>query len=383
MSRLPSHRAAMEALSREEPASFATDPSAVDPVPDEYASAEPRAKTTSYRMPLVRDQPVPRDGPTYVCVYNVSRSRRLPFLRYLLYKYPDGEMAFPSLPTGGGQRATDALYRTCCGVDAPSPAGFIVHRGATYVFYEYAGDVELTELPAKHKLWWALLTEICNERTVVTFPVQEAVYTVFYANPTLCLLWKNDDTPYPAPIALYYGDDRRAAAYAALFGVQQADPSALYGPFFYFSTFRRSVRYAGWEYVRATRRTGPNAQLFPAATGPPPLREHGAVVRLAVFLGTARETKVLLGQGVRAGDDSALRESLKDREGTWAKDYDSLYAGPMRNTAGALALWAAAGNAQPTFVLRNYGWQAPLSIHTLDSRELGVSWDNDAPYKIA
>jgi hypothetical protein len=382
MSRLPSNRAAMIALSKEDPSPGDDSPDG-GPLPDEYTGAEQLAKTTSYRMPLVRDQPVPRNGPTYVCVYTVSSGRRLPFLRYLLYKYPDGEMAFPALPSGGGQRATDALYQTCCGVEAPPPAGFIVHRGATYVFYEYTGDVELTVLPAKHKLWWALVTEICNERTVVTFPVQEAVYTVFYANPMLCFLWKNDDTPYPAPIALYYGDDRRAAAYAALFGVQQADPSALYGPFFYFSTFQRSVRYAGWEYVRAMRRTGPNAQLFLAATGAPPVRDHGAVVRLAVFLGTARETKVLLGHGVRANDDGALREALKDREGTWAKDHDSLYAGPVRTSGGELALWAAAGNAQPTVVLRNYGWQTPLSVHTLDSRDLGVSWDNDSHYKIA
>lgn len=381
MSSLPSHRASLEALSREEPDSIrGTTP---ESLPDMYTGMSQLTKSVSYRLPVVRDEPLPRDGPTYVCIYAISGLQRLPFLRYLLYKYPAGHMTFPALPNGGGRKATDALYRTCCGVDPPPPAGFLMHRGGTYVFYEYSGDVELTELPAKHKLWWSLITEICNERRVVTFPVDAAAYTVFYAYPVLCFLWKGNDTPYPAPIALYHGGDKRTAAYTALFGVQQSDPTALYGPYFYFSSFQRAVRFAGWEYVRSTRRTGPEAQLFLPATGAPRVREHGALVRLAVFIGTARETEVLLGQGIKPGDDAALREALKDREGAWAKDHESLYAGPVRDSSGDVALWAAAGNAQPTFVIRNYGWQAPLSVHEVDSRKLGISWENDAPYSIS
>ena len=313
-----------------------------------------------------------------MCIYNVTTSRRLPFLRYLLYKYDDGTMTFP---TATRREGAGAVYARCCGVPAPRPAGFIENRGATYIFYEYAGDIALAELPSKHRLWWALITEICNERKVITFPVDEAVYSLFYANQALCRLWREDGLAHPSPVALYYGDGIGSAAYTALFGVQQADPSALYGPYFYFSTFVRALRYAGWDYVRATRKSGTDAHKFPAATGPPPKRDDGAVVRLAVFLGDWRDTRVLLGHGAKNDED--LRESLKDREGAWAKTADSLYAGPVRDSTGKLSLWAAAGNAQPSYVVKNFRRQAPLSLHAIDRSTLGDGWDNDGDYAIA
>jgi len=332
----------------------------------------------AYRLPVDRDGSPPSSVVTYVCIYNVTTGRRMPFLRYMLYKYDDGTMTFPTAADSAG---ADAVYTRCCGAPAPRPAGFIAHRGATYMFYEYTGAIPLAELPSKHRLWWALITEMCNERMVITFPVDEAVYSLFYANQALCHLWRDDGVAHPSPVALYYGDSIKSAAYTALFGVQQADPSALYGPYFYFSTFVRAVRYAGWDYVRATRKSSADAHKFPAATGPPPKRDDGAVVRLAVFLGDWRDMRVLLGHGAKSDDD--LRESLVDREGMWAKTADSLYAGPVRDSAGKLSLWAAAGNAQPSYVVKNFRRQAPLSLHAIDDGALGEGWVNDGRYAIS
>ena len=39
----------------------------------------------------------------------------------------------------------------------------------------------------ENNLWWCLIDEICNHRTVLTFPVHKSVFNLFYSNPSYLL----------------------------------------------------------------------------------------------------------------------------------------------------------------------------------------------------
>jgi hypothetical protein len=395
----------------------------IDPVTAQHIAEETRpvldielsTRVTGarYEPNVVRDTPPPPGKIAYLCAYCVDVTPA-PYVRFLLYKYPgdDGHMAFPIIArdTKGGDALLEqggGLFERCCSQRARC-TGYVEHDDALYLLYHYSGAPSVQAMGSSHKLWWALMTEMCNENAVITYSVHPSVYRMFYEHPSLTRVTYADGRVATAPKALYYGAGVEDVAYAAVFGVQQADPSALFGPFYYYAPFQRAVRYAGWDYKRSSRKTSATKQEFLTATRAPDAIDHGGIVRYAVFTGNSETVKVVLahpGDPEDASESTAanlakhkdklehlskedigrLRRST-DRDANWASEYDALYAGPLRSAAGHVLTWAhvpvGSQNPLPIYVTKDFRQQTPMTTHTLDRSAVGETWSPTGTYSI-
>jgi hypothetical protein len=368
-----------------------------------------------YRLPLERDTTPPPCKIAFLCVFSVAVQPH-PYVQYLLYKYDgnDGMLAFPIVArnhTGGEELLAhaDSMYTKCCGLEASeAPAlGYIHHGDNVYIFYEYPRIIPLQTLPSSHRLWWALLDEICNHKKLLTFPVDSTVYRLFYENQALCRVLNSKDEIVPAPKTAYYGADASTLAYAAAMGIQQSDPTAPFGPFYYFNTFNRAVRFSIWDYARSSTQLGTGKQDIDRPGGPQERHTTGGVVRHAVFTGGPFETYIPLGHKGEANDQSdagkgrrthprvkdmssADKEKLArltDHNAAWVTSWSSVFSGAVRGEDGGDLKWTGVPKEKqshdPTIIVRDFSQQTALSVHYVDTEGIKHEWRNDNDYTIS
>lgn len=381
-------------------------------------TTESRITKPLYRLPVIKDRSPPACKYAFLCAYNIAL-KPSPFLRYLLFKYPGqhGKMAFPIIAKdhkGGDSLIQDAkkMYEKCCGTDdlfKITIDGFIEHDDCVYMFCRNPDTLIVQESKSTQELWWSLISEICNERKVVTFDVHESVYRMFYQNPTACRLHYADGAPVPIPIPLYYGSEKKNLAYATAFGVQQADPYAMFGPFYYFAPLNRAARFALWNYSRAPIRVGTAQQDIHQTRSrgsQEDIAKHkdGGVIRYAVFTGPTDAMRVVTGHPKDPIDSSAITEKRKprdsvlsendkaklsrvtDRNAAWAAQHDALYCGPVKSEKNEALLYhflpRDIQNTYPQYVIKDFRQQVALSTHMLDADQAGEVWTNTHNYQI-
>ena len=374
-----------------------------------------RRYDNEYHLPLERDTPPPSCKYAFLCVFSVTINPH-PYVQYLLYKSDgdEGLLTFPIVARDhkGGDKLLlleDDLYAKCCGqnISEASSLGYIHQGDNAYIFYEYPNTIPLQTLPSSHRLWWALLDEICNHKKLLTFPVDSTVYRLFYENKVLCRILNSKDEEIPAPKAAYYGADATTLAYAASLGVQQSDPKAPFGPFYYFNTFNRAVRYSMWEYARSSTQIGTNKQNLDIPGETPGKYALGGVVRHAVFLGGPSETYVPLGRKEEKRDDSeegkrrrghhriqdmsAVDRSklakLTDFDAAWVTSWSSVVSGAVKKEDGGNLIWSGVPESKqsydPVLIVRDFSQQTALSVHYISSKNVKTEWDNTTNYTIS
>ena len=368
-----------------------------------------------YRLPLERDTVPPPCKQAFLCVFSIDVNPQ-PYVQYLLYKYDgdDGLLTFPLVAQNhkGGDnllKLADALYAKCCGQDisTTSPLGFIQKDEQVYLFYEYSAPLPLQTIQSSHRLWWTLLDEICNHKKLLTFPVDSSVYQLFYEYQSLCEVMNSKNELVPAPKIAYYGAGATTLAYAAAIGVQQSDPKASFGPFYYFSTFNRSMRFSIWDYQRSSTQIGTQNQNLDRS-GKTPIRiGSGGVVRHAVFTGGPLETYVPLGNKREAIDESEVAKirrglprakdatesdkkklaRLTDHDAVWATSWSSVVSGTIKGENVDNLNWIGIPKERqsydPVTVVKDFTQQTPLSVHYVSSEGIKGGWRNDVFYTIS
>ena len=368
-----------------------------------------------YHLPLERDTAPPSCSRAFLCVFSVTVYPH-PYIQYLLYKYDgdDGLLTFPIVAKDhkGGDallNLSNSLYAKCCGLDSSiaSSLGYIQKGDDVYIFYEYQVRIPLQTLPSSHRLWWALLDEICNHKKLLTFPVDSTVYKLFYENIELTRVMNSNDEVVPAPKVAYYGANSTTLAYAAAIGVQQSDPRASFGPFYYFSTFNRSVRFSIWDYARSSTQIGTKKQNLNIPGKTPGKHDSGGVVRHAVFNGGPFETFVPLGRKSEEKDESESARKRRERPGveilskidrekitkltdhdaTWAASWSSVISGILRGEDGQNLNWIGVPEINqsndPIIVVRDFSQQTALSVHYVNDDKSKDGWQNNVVYTIS
>ena len=211
--------------------------------------------------------------------------------------------------------------------------------------------------------WWALIDEICNQRHIMNFPIHKDVTNIFLNNPLLIYLRSTNGENLEIPRVLYHGGSAQSIPFIFVFG-PKSSVTGKYGPYYYLGTYKKAVRFAGWTLDYKSYKE--NNLVIADENGK---FIKGGIVRYAVFLG---KLKVLLNhpQDVSTGDRE-FSSKLEDREGLWAKNYDSLYHGRVKINQNSSILW----RINPEFITKNFKQQIPLSFHYIDKSSLKVNWD--------
>lgn len=333
----------------------------------------------------------------YNVCYSICYDSKKPFLLYYLFKYPKSEtsssdlMIFPfksykhssskSLLTQSNELARSTFSRTIRSNLNDKSNGYIFDQenNNVFVFYNFEFSSTILRpnlLERKQQFWWCLVDELINYKKVLNFPVSKQVYNLLSLNENLIrLYYKNKETitKIEIPAVGFHGTYYEILPLIVSYGLK---PSTLYpmmGPFYYFGTFRKAVRYAGWTSTYKPRKIG--ERFIADRNG---LYEKGGIVRFALFLGEMKAfmnlpydkddkseryyNRIKLNPSDKEYEDLTLK--LHDHDGKWSEHYSSVYVGRSKLANGGLFM------KNPEFITRDFDQQHILSYHELDKTTL-------------
>jgi hypothetical protein len=314
-----------------------------------------------------------------VCPYFITTCKNRygvekPFIQYLLYKYPKEDkkignlLVFPFINVKTNvtvKTVANKLLKSIIKIKIV-PTGFIQTDDTVFVFYDLSAVDEYSTMPRAEQqwlklikesstLWWVLMDEICNHRKSLNFPIHKSVTTLFYKHPILIYL-KNKTKIIDIPIVAYYGNYYKFLPIVASLGQKPTTwPDLEFGPYFYFTSYIGSFRYAGWTTNYRQRKVydkevaNENGKLV-----------KGGIIRFALFM---KSTRVLLDT-----KNSKISKYIYNKN-EWSKNYNSLYLGRVPRINGSV--W----HMNPRYVVKTFGQKMPLSMHLVDMSSLKDTWD--------
>jgi len=305
------------------------------------------------------------------CIYRIitckNRSKPPhPFLQYLLYKYPQTEkgvsdlMVFPFIKYKSGAIKTIAKSTTKKLTNQDlTIKGFIENGEQLFLFFDLQEKESIPIQTVNYKnrdkqLWWAMIDEICNSREVINFPIHHSVYKIFYYNPALIYLM-NKEKRLPIPKVGYYGNYYKFIPIIAAIGSQNSIRGQLSNSdLFYFSTFRKAVRYATWSPLYKER-----IAYNKKVTDIDGKYNEGGVVRFALFI-----EKILVPK------DNSYEKlgKLLSKSSEWKERYDTLYFGSIDYDSTDLTI-------NPEYILTHPEQYISLSYHMMDMKTITPNWE--------
>lgn len=334
-----------------------------------------------------------------ICCYMVSTNGLKPYLRYLLYKYPKSSDDYSDLlvfPFFLYERTHHDIKEVCRdnvleyldNIGGPSSVDVVGYKKTDIgvcVFIELDNKVYESLNEIKHQtrgseLWLVLMKEILDVKNVINFPIHSSVTNFFLNNMSFIFLLDKDDRPYTLPLVAYHGNYYKVISFVAVFGLKKSSVFSSLGPYYYFGTYEKALRYAVWTQSH-TPMTVDGETITVNETGK---YKKGGIVRFALFPGN---TKVFLNRPDDPEDVSRLTQEkkvddpwisqtarLRDVDGKWAEKYNSVYQGVMILEDGRK------NQRGPHWVLRDYEQQTPLTYHYVDTKQFDDSLIKEPTY---
>lgn len=316
----------------------------------------------------------------FVCLYKINSNKEsLPFLQYLLYKYPKGineTFIFPFEKYTKNKKPfhiASKLAYSIVNKNQTTYKGFISNDYGHFFFFHYLDNsIELEIKNRNYELWWALIDEICNKQKIANFSIHKSVYQLFYNFNDLIYLTNDNNDKIEIPIVAYFGGSSQIISYVASIGMRLNAEKA-YGSYYYLGSYENSIKDAGWSpnnriiHYFNKPASNDNGKLF-----------NGGLIRYALFLGNCRT--ILYRQTdpfywyfkyLESGNfDDKIKKKADLAKGKWADKYDSLFISKIKykNIDGYY-------NINPIYIVKDFSQQIPLSIHSLDINTLKSNWD--------
>ncbi len=309
----------------------------------------------------------------HLCIFNIIESPKVPpFVLYLLNKDASTNILyFPHFTTTNNimdeaRNNIDKIFKDWSNL--PQHKGFLETKQNIYIFYEQKYQHVLEKINYNDIWWWGSIYEIVNSRMVLNFPVDKTVSSIFYKNPLLISLFKNNNR-LSIPYIGYLGGYYTYITFAAAFGIPKRPPTSNLGPYYYFGDYNSAGRWAIWSYTRKEQIID-NEIITANEYG---VYKQGGIARYA-FLG--HNMKYFLNREEDVEDDSKIsqdlakdnefyRETLKVRDvaGKWANNHDIAFI----DFSKYKKYGARRNNIQ--FAIRDFYQQVPLSYHYVDTSE--------------
>jgi hypothetical protein len=297
-----------------------------------------------------------------VCLYRINTGGMLPFVEYMMYRYPktlDRIILFPtyscanrSIKTALNDFKKKIIKDTSVSF---SIQGCLRHDNMSFIFVQIPSTKTTTavEDELSTQFIWATLSEIVNIRYIYGNPIHSSVTNLFCDNPSLTRLTTSNGDALENPVVLYDGARYEKIIYESVFGLAKATPYASLGPFYYLAPFEDALRYAT-KHPRGSPSYGEKIST-------------GGVLRCVVFIG---KLKVMLNKprdvpssyhdlvALKGSKDEKYIHSvryMRDNAGEWASKYDSVIAGRVPLKKGKLY------RKEPIVAIRAWNQQLAVS----------------------
>jgi hypothetical protein len=272
-----------------------------------------------------------------LCVYRINKHTHRPFLEFMLYKYDiDDTFYFPNFTYNASKynivEKANTLLENILGESRVTFKGRIVETDKMnnvssalinercILLFEYVetknNGFGVVYLSHADTLWWVTVSEIFNFRKILFYNISDTVIDVFLTYPGLIKLYHKTEL-LETPMVVFNGNNHNIAKYNAIFSLKKAPITSRYGPFYYFTDLKNSMRYAC--YNESTNKK----------------YEKGGLIRFIIFPGkmmffsihdkvdTSEMAKVIY------EDDPFEKNTgqFRDNDCKWTEQYNSAYNG--------------------------------------------------------
>ena len=310
----------------------------------------------------------------FFCCYQISiseRRKRKPFLQYMLWKYPKSKKEYSDLfifpyciPKNNNWKKCIKEFKTLLNKENSELKGFLLNKNGLFLFFK--DELAKNKLTIKYRnkqKWWGTISEICNHRHILKFPIHKSVSNLFFQNPKLIYLLDQNKHKIEVPHVGFYGTPANKMPMEAVLGSRKLR-SATQGPFYYYADLNVAFRYATWTaHYKTTNEHG-----MTVANNEGRYLSDGAILRLVLFLG---KTKVLLNHksDKTCCEKNTIFQNVLDTKGEWAENYDSVLVGraPLSNGFPFKQL--------PSIALRKFKQHTALSIHLVNKKTVPRTWN--------
>lgn len=301
------------------------------------------------------------------CVYRIINCKNregvpIPFIQYLLYKYPDklsNQIVFPFVKyTKTNILKMSKKYIKSITDQDLKCKGFVENNKNVYLFFNISEvpDFSIQTISLKNRtsvFWWALLDEICNHKSILNIPIHKSVYDIFFKNPALLYI-KYNNKRLEIPIVAYYGNYYKYIPTVAAVGQQAVSPiNKQRGKLFYYGSFRKAIRYGTWTPYYTEKNL--NNENITDVDG---RYKEGGIIRYALFLG---KTKTPLDEPY-----DKLENIITNTD--WAETHQTLVIGSIDFDHKKLSI-----NPEYITIQQNQG--VSLSYHKIDGNSIKSNWD--------
>ena len=346
-------------------------------------------KYTHFADTLLKTLPKQRYDFIHVCVYRINKVELYPFVMFILYKDDNNYLNLPDLTGYVGSDLIAYVLTEFKNIFSDDKAeieykGFIEEADGIVVVLEYK-DFVPTVVENKNiiekglydnKWWWALASEIINNKLLLNFPISEFCTNFLIKHNKLSILSDKNGNVYETPEIGYYGNYYKKIAAVASLGLSRESPYTSFGPFYYFSNYTHAMRNAFWHNNNQSTKVGDEF----ITVDDKGLYKKGGLIRFALFVG---KTKMLLGRANDIKDDSRISIELakkkplinymlklRDSGAKWIIEYNSIRIGQHHIS------FQDTDNKEnidfytnPMIGLRDYQQQVPLEYYFVDTSQ--------------
>tara|TARA_Y100000996_G_scaffold166230_1_gene129127 strand:- start:1309 stop:2325 length:1017 start_codon:yes stop_codon:yes gene_type:complete len=297
-----------------------------------------------------------------MCLYSISTKEDgdtyKPFLEFLLYR-EDNTLSFPII-----KYSTNTPSNLCISILKKmfSSNKVIEYKGYIddVLFFEMK---QLYNYPPYKKsdelLWFVNVDEIINYRRSLHFVIDNTITNLFLKNSELIYLIDEQNNTLETPVTAYYGKSMNKIKPVSIFGVDKANYNASLGPFYYFGTITRAIRYSCWsaDYkerkIHNTSISDKNGKY-----------NEGGLVKFVIFVGSANMTikrkndkKSGFEKTVKSVSDNSYSgfDTTVEKDKLWVDMFDTIIIDRTTNME------------ECQYVVRDMDNQIPLAYYTINT----------------
>lgn len=320
---------------------------------------------------LTKSEPiVKKNDPMKFCLYSISRKQRVgleikeydkPFLEFLLYRQSN-KLSFPTI-----KNTSDTPSKECMNVLVKMFSGKIKIKYIGYIsnimFFETERIYDIADFKQKSDLlWFVNVDEIINYRKSLHHDIDPDITELMLKNSELIYIMDEKNNNLETPITAYYGKSINKVKAISVFGADKANYKASLGPFYYFGSLNRAIRYGCWS--------SDYTQIFindNAITDKKGKYYYGGLVKFVLFAGSTNMSFTRRGEkmsgfskiikGVEDGTYSGF-DTIPQKDKLWITNFDTIILDRTTNFN------------EPQFVIRNSNNEIPIAYYGLDTRNV-------------
>jgi len=320
---------------------------------------------------LINSEPdIKKGSQIQFCLYSISRKQEVvlenrdydkPFLEFLLYR-ESSKLSFPSIIKSG-----DTPSKECMRILAKMFNEEITINYVGYIsnilFFETQRTYSMADFIEKSALlWFVNVDEIINYRTSLHYDIDQNITDLMLKNSELIYLVDENNNNLETPITAYYGKSLNKVKAISVFGADKANYKASLGPFYYYGTLSRAIRYGCWS--SDYKETFINGIPITDKEGK---YNHGGIVKFVLFAGSTNMSFTRRGEKtsgfkkiIKGVEDSMYSgfDTISEKDKLWTTNFDTIIVDRTTNMN------------EPQFIIRSSNNEIPIAYYGLNTRNV-------------